>query len=488
MGDGTFVEDRLWKKIIRYSEPAQFEQVQANDNDAYVPEKWAAESILTLNEKMVFANTVHREFEDEIAEFGDVVHTREPGQFDSYRKQNDSDSLETQDATSRKVAVELDQRFYVSFVIYDGERSLSFKDLIRVYLRPAVIAQARLLDRSVAAESLRFRTNAAGGLMTITGANAHDYLLDTRKVMNDNKVGLEGRMFAHASASETALQKVQLFKDAGSVGDDGTALAEAMLGRKEGFDHFLELNLPSVRGATAGTLSTTTTAAVTAGSTVIPFTSVTGLAVGDYFVVAGDNSPLRVESIATLDVTVTTPTVNAIANGAAISTFKNLAVDQSSAVAAGDKTPAVSDGYPQYWAKWMQTDTASCTPYIGQMVAFAGATAEYIIIDVRGTDDAYEIMLDRPLEASVADNAAVNLGPNGDINFAYQKDAIALVNRPLDIPVAGTGARASTFNSDGVALRVVITYDGTAQGHRVTIDGLFGKKTLNSGRGAVMYG
>ncbi|MEX0827859.1 MAG: hypothetical protein WD005_02800, partial [Haliea sp.] len=49
------------------------------DNDAFVPEVWAQEGLAILEENMVAANLVHRDFENQIASFGDVVNTRRPG-------------------------------------------------------------------------------------------------------------------------------------------------------------------------------------------------------------------------------------------------------------------------------------------------------------------------------------------------------------------------------------------------------------------------
>ena len=55
----------------------------ANDNDAFVPEKWAMEGLMQLEENMVIANMVHRDFENEVARFGDTVNTRKPGEFEA---------------------------------------------------------------------------------------------------------------------------------------------------------------------------------------------------------------------------------------------------------------------------------------------------------------------------------------------------------------------------------------------------------------------
>ena len=48
----------------------------ANDNEAFIPERWAQEGLALLQENMVMANLVHRDFESEVREFGDVVNTR----------------------------------------------------------------------------------------------------------------------------------------------------------------------------------------------------------------------------------------------------------------------------------------------------------------------------------------------------------------------------------------------------------------------------
>ena len=58
----------------------------ANDNDAFIPEIWAQEGLVIVEENMVAANLVHRDFEDEIKNFGDVVNTRRPGNFKVSRK------------------------------------------------------------------------------------------------------------------------------------------------------------------------------------------------------------------------------------------------------------------------------------------------------------------------------------------------------------------------------------------------------------------
>ena len=125
-----------------------WQPVFANDNDAMIPEIWAQEALMILEANMVAANLVYRDFENEVASFGDTVNAHRPGSFVANRKV-DGDAVTNQDASTTNVPVKLDQHLHVSFMIYDGEESKSFKDLVELYLKPALIAQSQGLDQVV---------------------------------------------------------------------------------------------------------------------------------------------------------------------------------------------------------------------------------------------------------------------------------------------------------------------------------------------------
>lgn len=91
--------------------------------------------------KSVAANLVHRDFEND-KDFGDVVNTRRPGTFKIKRK-IDGTPLSQQSANATSVRVPLDQWFYNSFTIKDGEASKSFQELVDVYLLPSMQTIAR---------------------------------------------------------------------------------------------------------------------------------------------------------------------------------------------------------------------------------------------------------------------------------------------------------------------------------------------------------
>lgn len=470
-----------------------FNRFQGNDTSAFVPEKWAAEAVLILNENMRYGSMVYRDFDNAIAQFGDTVNTRKPASFTAKRKQNDLDDLDAQDVTAENIQVVLNQRMYVSFLLGDAARSLSFQNLVDIYLREAVIANARLVDQCVGAQVYQFLDNSAGKLGLLTKSNAHDELLNMRKVFNDNKVSEDGRWLGLASRSETAMQQAELFKAAYSIGDGGQALRDAFLGKVAGWNTVLELNTPSVDTATEVSQTNTVDGAHAAGSTSVLLDAVTSLVTGTYITFAGDMTPQRITAIDTKTLTLNRGLKFAVANNAVTTNYASGLINQASAVPAGDKTLYAADGYPAGWMKEIVLDGTG-EPHVGQLCSFkaAGGTlydAEYCIVQVRLISAGnWGVMLDRPLVNAVRNNDIIDYGPPGDYNFALQKNAVALVNRPLALPPAESGVRAAIGYANGVALRVAITWDGGSEATRVTVSGLFGVGTLDTQRGGVLYG
>lgn len=455
-----------------------------NNNDAFIPEMWANESLAILEENMVLANIIHRDFSPTIAKFGDTVNTRKPSEFTARRKDM-TDNVTIQDATATNIPVVLNQHVHTSFIIYDGEESKAFKDLVAEYLRPAMLANARLLDRVVAGQYHRFISNArtAGKLQSLTNSTAKRYILDTRNAQNLLKVPEDnGRNFAITPISETEILDTDIFLSAEKVGDGGTALREASIGRKLGYNFWMSQNVPYVD--VAGTIDTaagTITSATAAGNTASMACTVSGydVAVGSWVTIAGDMQPYRVTartfSTNTTAITVDRPLKFGCSGSAVLTAYKTCTVNLSGGYAAGYSKTIVLDGFTS--GKFLQ---------VGQILSTA--TVNYTVINVESASGtAQTVTLDRPLEASLANDEVLYPGPAGAYNLALHKNALGLVVRPLAAPKV-SGLLASVVNYNDLSMRAVITYDGNKQGHLVTLDFLCGIAALDLDLGAIMFG
>jgi len=449
----------------------------ANDNDAMIPEHWAREGLMILTENMVMANLVHRDFEPIVAQYGDVVNTRRPGEF-GIRRRDDATAVVAQDAVATNVAVPLNQYFYEHFVIKDGEASKSFQDLVEMYLEPAMISIANGVDRMLLGEVPSFLSNAVGGLGLLSGTTSYDTVLAARQKLIENKAGAAGRNLVVSPSAETALLKDQTFVTADKKGDDGSALREASLGRILGMNTWMDQNTPLVVATTADTASTTTTAVEPAGETNIAVTNTTGATVGCFCTIVGDEQPRYITATgAGPDVTLDAGLVSGTASGAAITYYSACAIKNAAGYAAGEGKQILVDGY-----------TAGKYPRVGQMVALGVGAARrtYTVIESwdGGASDRY-LLLDRPLEVAVIDNQAVFPGPAGSYNFCFHREALALVTRPLAMP---RGVDSAVLEFNGVPMRVTMQYDIDVAGTKVTVDMLAGKAVLDTNLGVVMLG
>lgn len=463
-----------------------FQTVHANSLDAFVPEVWAQESLMILEANMVAANLIYRDFEDEIATFGDTVNTRLPAEFTAARK-TDADTVTVQDATATNVAVKLDQHVHTSFIIKDGEESKGFENLRDVYLQPALLSIAQMIDEIVIGQCYQFLTldGGAGNVVGQLGSAAtKQSMIALREKMNTNKVPQQGRNVILTPSTEADLLAVDLFVGANQVGDDGTALREASLGRKFGLQTFMAQNTPSISAAAvADTGAVNLAAGYAKGTTTLVCDAFSGaITSGAYFTVAGDDTPQRIVSSSggppPTGIVFFPGLQSAVANDAVITVYEHALINNAS-------------GYALGYTKDMTIDTLSAAPKLAQFASFgtgSGRKENYSLVATPNSPALTSMSANRALAAAVSDNDVVGLGPDGNYNFGFHRNALALVTRPLAAPASGTGALSYVASYKGLSLRVTITYDGSKQGHLVTADCLLGVKVLDRRLGCVMLG
>lgn len=459
----------------------QFPRFFANDTSAYNPKIWAFESIMLLYERMGMASRVNMDYSPEVASYGETVTTRKVNKFVAVNK-DPNENVTVQDATATPFNVTLNQLPHVSFVLNDSDMSKSFKNLVPEFLDPAIWALAKRIDLALYGQFAQFMTNGVGRLGNLTTSNVKSYMLEARQKMHDNNVPDVGRNLFWSTASETVCLATDFFLEADKRGDQGLALRDASMGRILGFDNFMTQHAPTVPATTRVTGAINLGAGYAAGTktfTVDGFAA--AISAGSFITIAGDDTPLRVVSTVggatPTSITVATGTKYAVVDNAVVSVYTPAAVNKAGGYASGYSGTIVIDG-------------ASVFPSSGQMISFDtnGTGAVYVVCSANSV--AGTISLDRPLESSLADNGQVNLGPAGSYNFAFDRDAIMLVNRPLAAPMSGTGAASYVVAepSGSMSLRVTITYDGRAQAHLVTIDTLLGIAVRDVSRGVVLYG
>lgn len=207
-------------------------------NTILTPNIIAREALMVLRNNAVMANLVHRDYSNEFVQgVGSTISIRKPTTFEA--KEWNGSAIEVQDATEQKVDVTLDKHLDVSFAVTSQELTLDIADFSEQFLVPAMQAFADKVDKYLIAleKDVTGRVDHTDGVLTPAD------IVATRKILTKNAVPLTERRFVFGAEAEADFLNTELFTNASAVGDEGTALREASLGRKYGMDFYVDQNV-----------------------------------------------------------------------------------------------------------------------------------------------------------------------------------------------------------------------------------------------------
>jgi hypothetical protein len=439
--------------------------------DALIPELWAEEALMVLEDYALGPHVVYREFEDKIQNYGDVVNAHLPASFEMSRKGVDDDVVD-QAVVMQNVPVKLNQHLYTSFIIKDGEESKAFKSLRTTHLIPALQSIANGMNQIVFGQVHNFYTNSIGKLGSDPDRTE---LTQIEEKMTTLKWPMFDRnVFLTPNTKQRLLDND--FMSAEKLGDGGLAVKTAEIGQMYGARYFGGINaLPAITTATttvAGAINNASGYAVGAKSfTVDGFSA--NISAGSFITIAGDMTPLEVAAnVADPWTTITTETglKHAVVDDAVVTVYTPTAIN-------------LGAGYAVDYQKALTVDTTTTAVSQGHMLKHTTSGDIYAAI---GTPTATSILTDQPVMTAMSDDDQIAIGPIGQYNFAMHPYAIGLVTRPLAKPIS-QGALSEVVSYNNLSIRVTITYDGKAQGHRVVVDMLCGIKKLNDSLGFAFF-
>lgn len=263
-------------------------------NDFLTVQSIARAALVTLRNNLVFANLVRRDFDNDPRQKGDTFQVRK---YPTFTAAEFSTSISAQNIVEDRVLVTLDKIADVSVEVTARELTLSVDEFTNLIVTPAMQAISQKIDSDLADlyKDVPYHSGTAGTTPSTAAA-----LLAARKILNDNKVPLTGRVGVISTAAEAKLLELDTFAEADKRGDNGTALREASLGRVYGFDWYTSQNVDAhVVGTRSGG-----TATGTAGASSITVASGGNNATykkGDLLTIAGDTTQYTVTADATLN-------------------------------------------------------------------------------------------------------------------------------------------------------------------------------------------
>lgn len=447
-------------------------------NTVWTPEVLAQEALMAFEDELMLGNLVYRDYDKEIAKWGQVINVGVPGSFTPLRR-NDNDDVTFVEGTSTSINVVLNQYIYSSFYLGDIGSGLSRENLLNIHLMPAVRAVAEGVEYAISGELRNFLSNPVGKLGTKPTKST---LIDAKKVLDNNKVPQFGRVLMTTHNSGNDLLGDDIFEIGDAGGDIGRALKTGRLGTVLGMESYQSGYMPSYTTETAPLETTDGTITIDAAGSVAAVGATTivvadakvgaGVVAGRWFVgtdkiphlitgVESDNTDTTVTFTPALRAVEANPTVLTVVSGAAIH-------------AAG----AQSAGYSK--ALTLAGTGLPVAPAAGQLITVGGTN-----YGVWSGSTRTSLILNTALDDNVANSAVVGSVPAGDYSFAFVPSAIALVTRPLLAPTEH-GVKSFTASYNGLSLRVLMGFDMSKNQYRVTVDTLCGVKTIRDNAGVVI--
>lgn len=211
----------------------------------FIPEIWAASALGYLKANTVMARLVNRNFENEIAKAGDILHIPRRGTL-SVNDKTANTVVTLQVPTADTVDVTLNKHKEVSFLVEDVAKAQANQDMIAGYIEDGIKVIAQQIDTDLLALYSGFSTtpiDATGGSGGITAAT----VTEARRLLNAAKVPQQDRFIVWHEDAEAELLEVEKFTSS-DFGDNGDAVREAIIGRKYGFSHFMDQMVTEATG------------------------------------------------------------------------------------------------------------------------------------------------------------------------------------------------------------------------------------------------
>lgn len=399
-------------------------------NTLITPTVIAKEALMQLENSLVMAKHVHRDYKKEFTGGqGDSVSIRKPVKFVT----TDGATRSNQDVQEKSTSITIDQRKHVSWNFSTQDLTLSVEEYSRRYIQPAMITLAQTVDASL--HGLYTKVWNSVGTPGTTPAN-FAALGSAAQRLDEMAVGADSRCMVMNPDAHYSVAGNQLTLDA--VGDMGkTAYEEAVIGRVA---KFTALSSQNVKNHTVGAHGGTPL--VNGGSQNVTYANATG-----------DNT----QSLVTDGWTASAAVLKA---GDVITLAGVYAVN-----------PVPGEG----------STGKTVMPYLQEFTVTADATAD-------GSGNATltispAIITSGPFQtvsAAPADNAAITVKGTASTaypqNLGFHKNAFALVTVPLEMP-DGAAFKARESH-DGLSVRVVKDYDIDNDTDIIRLDILYGIKAI----------
>lgn len=218
----------------------------------FIPEVWSARLLAHLDKNLIYANLVNRDYEGEIAAFGDTVHINQIGDITVKEYTKNTDIADPDQLDTAEQTLEINKGDYFNFYVDDVDKAQARAELMDSAMQRASYGLADKTDRYVA-ELLAGGTITAGlgstsSPVTINKDNAYEYMIKAKTALDKANVPTAGRWIVVPPEFEGLMLLDNRFASAGGTNAENR-LVNGLVARAAGFDIYVSNNVPNTSNA-----------------------------------------------------------------------------------------------------------------------------------------------------------------------------------------------------------------------------------------------
>lgn len=227
--------------------------------ETFVPKVWSARILESLDNTLVYANLFNRDYEGEIAAYGDTVHINSVGNVTVKTYTKDTDIANPDTLTTTESLLVIDQAKYFNIGIDDVDKAQARAELLQTAAARVGYSYGDIIDKWLA--SLLKAGTIVNGLGTdatplqVTEANAYNYMVKMKTALDKANVPTMGRGIVVPPEFEGYMLLDSRFASSSDAGNE--RLVNGVVARAAGFDIYVSNNVPNTSGAKYKIIATT---------------------------------------------------------------------------------------------------------------------------------------------------------------------------------------------------------------------------------------
>ena len=214
----------------------------------FIPGVWSARLLSHLDKNLVYANLVNRDYEGEIAAYGDTVHINQIGDITVKEYTKNTDIADPEQLNTADQTLIIDKGDYFNFYVDDVDKAQARAELMDSAMQRASYGLADNTDKYVAgllsAGSITSGLGSTSAPISLNKDNAYEYMVKAKTALDKSNVPTAGRWIVVPPEFEGLMLLDNRFASAGGVKAEDR-LANGLVARAAGFDIYVSNNVPN---------------------------------------------------------------------------------------------------------------------------------------------------------------------------------------------------------------------------------------------------